>query len=429
MEGWSGRGGHVLACKSYREGYIALPEPVVLPVASEDVDASALDTHGVNAPTPTDQRIRRAHDGEYTRWWETSEGRIARSVAYREEPGEDETRVEEKYRRWRLVQRLSDRASVRMCGRVPIERDCGAVIDGAGVHEVRTCGSPWECPHCSVSLAKKRQHLALRIATGAVAAGYRAVLFLGTMRHEHGNDLRGDTNTILTAWRTLTSSKLGKRWMERHGLVAAIRGLEVTHGDNGWHPHVHAVFYTCHTINIRQLSLEAREIWETITGRIDTRAWGFEFPRNLEHAAEYAAKAGSSGVGYARESQSGQRWSSVWRWLDSGAIRDFYLWVEYGQGMKNRRGLGFVNRDQLMSWAGDEEVIDEVPDEVEDPVTVSGAWLQWLWNTRALRLLVGSRLARRTLAIHVQQGAPPAPGSEESLELLQMAVEAYYNTG
>lgn len=404
----------------------------------EGVAEDRLDTHGVNAPNaqimPQDDRVTRAFKGEHGTWYNTLEGRIARSASYVEGKTDNETRIEEKYRRWRMVQRLSSRKSVRLCGRVPVNRECGAIVDGNGLHEVMTCGSPWECPHCTVSLAQARQRLALRIATGAAKRGFVPVLFLGTMEHHRGNSLRDDMTTILEGWRAITSTTRGRRWMERHGIVAAIRGAEVTEGNSaGWHPHIHGVFYCSRNVDLDAVSREARALWEEVTGTISLEAWGFEHPRNASHAAEYAAKGGSSGVGYARETQSGQRWSSVWRWLDTASVADMYRWVEYGEAMAGRRAMGMVNRKLLMEWAGPEEDLEpppEVDEEAEsDPIILSSSWLQWAWNTRVIRLLVGSRMARRTLAHCIHTDTPPTYGSGDSVELVVMAVQAYYNTG
>lgn len=130
-------------------------------------------------------------------------------------------------------------------------------VDGAGVAVVAsegapgervvgykglaTCGSVWACPRCSAVIGARR---AQEIRDGLSAwqqSGGAVVLLTLTMRHHHGQALASLWKGLATAWRKLMSHRAWKQFKQAAGVKGVIRGVEVTHGEAGWHVHVHAL--------------------------------------------------------------------------------------------------------------------------------------------------------------------------------------------
>jgi len=106
---------------------------------------------------------------------------------------------------------------------------------------VQTCGSVWECPVCSARIQAGRadeieqavdQHWGLK----------RAIMVTLTVRHGPGDDLEKLRRGLADAWRKMRSGGPWRRIEEAWGIKAYIKALEVTHGPNGWHPHLHVIF-------------------------------------------------------------------------------------------------------------------------------------------------------------------------------------------
>ena len=134
------------------------------------------------------------------------------------------------------------------CGRtirskdgVKVKRGCDGNVFTSGLS---TCGSVWSCPSCSFKIRVKRAlEIALAIVVHLARGG--GVLFMTfTMSHERGEEL-GDVWDILTdGWSYMTSGEQWQAIKERFGVVGWIKSTEVTHGRNGWHPHLHVLVFT-----------------------------------------------------------------------------------------------------------------------------------------------------------------------------------------
>lgn len=64
-----------------------------------------------------------------------------------------------------------------------------------------------------------------------------------TLPHDEGDALKPLRRAVAKAWTACTRGAPWKRWRERLEMVGTVRALEVTHGRNGWHPHLHVAIY------------------------------------------------------------------------------------------------------------------------------------------------------------------------------------------
>jgi hypothetical protein len=143
-----------------------------------------------------------------------------------------------------------DQARVCWCHRAIRNRSENAYLyrrdDGAGARltGVVRCGSVWDCPVCCALVAEQRRReleLALR---NHVAGGGLAYLLTVTFPHYLDDDLAELMPRFARALASWKNSKTYKRIAAGAGRIGSVRSLEVTHGDNGWHPHVHELMFT-----------------------------------------------------------------------------------------------------------------------------------------------------------------------------------------
>lgn len=157
---------------------------------------------------------------------------------------------------------------VRNCGRARASNSAGVTVkraaDGSvGLGGLQHCASVWACPVCSSTIAARRQgEIAQALGNWQTKHGGRVVFGTFTMRHHKGQSLKSLWAALSKAWGNVTSgrgwvedaldfgtvtlerrvSKKGKVSTRAKGKLRFIRVIEVTHGENGWHVHVHALF-------------------------------------------------------------------------------------------------------------------------------------------------------------------------------------------
>lgn len=132
---------------------------------------------------------------------------------------------------------------------------CGvAVGDGTRLHHVEVrlsgngasfaglvrCGSIWACPVCGGALRAAKAAEVEKLV--AWHGSDRAALGSFTVKHALGNDLKETARGMARAWSRVINGTPWKKYAARWGIEGMVRALEVTHGEHGWHPHLHVVF-------------------------------------------------------------------------------------------------------------------------------------------------------------------------------------------
>lgn len=142
--------------------------------------------------------------------------------------------------------------SGRKCGRVTIlpkdhphhgyvQVRAGSAETPAGFGGLATCGSVWACPVCAAKIAAKRVADMEALAAWAHSEGHALAMITLTVRHHGGHGLGEVWDAVRAGWHAVTS---GRAWIsdqEMFGVRGWVRAVEVTHGDHGWHVHVHAL--------------------------------------------------------------------------------------------------------------------------------------------------------------------------------------------
>ena len=149
--------------------------------------------------------------------------------------------------RWEARGALWDLSSldrVRGCGRYAITADGSVQVRSngraVGYAGLASCGSIWSCPVCNAKVQAVRRlevgtALAWSLADGGAAFGAY------TLRHHAGSSLDATWRGLTKCWQAVSRDKTVRTLRSSLGLRGTIRAAEVTHGVNGWHPHLHPV--------------------------------------------------------------------------------------------------------------------------------------------------------------------------------------------
>ena len=165
----------------------------------------------------------------------------------------------------------------------------------AKYRNVIRCASVWHCPVCANNVTAHR-----RDELQTVIAAFREItiptMISFTVRHARKDSLLDTMTTVLEAWRDMTSRRAWANMKESGQLRGYVRSLEITWGQaNGWHPHIHCLFFFALGTNIAEEYNNIRHWWEHNVSRAggDT-VWEYATSMSTtdESVAGYMAKWG-----------------------------------------------------------------------------------------------------------------------------------------
>lgn len=121
--------------------------------------------------------------------------------------------------------------------------------DNARLSGLMTCGSVWACPVCAAKVTEqRRKDLQEAINTWSKMGG-KVLLLTLTFPHELDMPLGELLEKFGHALKKFKNSRAYKNTFgtaKNPGLydrAGSVRSLEVTHGNNGWHPHTHDLVF------------------------------------------------------------------------------------------------------------------------------------------------------------------------------------------
>ena len=214
------------------------------------------------------------------------------------------------------------------------------------------------------------------------AKGGAVMLLTLTLRHRRGDDLAAMLGYLADSWRAVTAHKGWKTRTRALGYVGYIKALEVTVGDNGWHPHLHFLLLT------ERLPDDEERVdlvdWLAQQWAMEVSKRGGRMPSKERGVDLRVAEGGTVVAKYVAKVQEkdGSRWSvaaevsrgdvkegrqgsrTPFELLDSpnGHTADRELWLQYVKATKGRNAI--VWSRGLKSALGvnektDEEILDD----------------------------------------------------------------------
>lgn len=286
-----------------------------------------------------------------------------------------------------------------------------------------SCGKPG-CPVCSPKIQeRRRQEIAsafdwtyTRHQTGTAK---KVIMVTLTFPHTAFDALQDLLDKQRGALTRLRKGKIWDKFKKQVGFDGLIRTLEVTHGQNGWHPHVHEAWIVDQTADASDIRKKVTDRWLKMCQKEglvpENRVADF-----LEHAVDVADNCRASDYfakmdntvswGMDRElakasSKKGKKSGrSPFQILDDasgGCKKSADLYLEYVRGMKGKAQVFWS--PGLKSRVGQEDKSDEeVANEQVDNAAILGLLTAGDWD------VVLAHKARPYILQLAEQGGWPA---------------------
>jgi hypothetical protein len=128
------------------------------------------------------------------------------------------------------------------------------------------CANVWACPVCSAKISERRRSEIEQAVSLVLNSGGGVYHMLLTIPHTRKDTPLGLVADLLKSYERLCSGKYRLSALVP-GYTGFVRALEVTHGANGWHPHLHVLVFTKDALTDHQVDLMRHVLW----GKWDAR--------------------------------------------------------------------------------------------------------------------------------------------------------------
>lgn len=213
---------------------------------------------------------------------------------------------------------------------------------------VETCGSVWSCPVCAARVAEARRDDVQQVIEAHQGMGGEVYMATFTMRHNRFQRAADLLETVRGTWRKMQQGRAWSDLKVRSGVIGTVRALEVTHGQNGWHPHLHVLICT-RPLRPQEAEALGKSLWQrwaVVIGDADLvseDAFRFDLCETPADAGAYVAKWGAASElvkGHSKLGRSGGM--SPWQLLREaahGSREAGALFREYAKAFKGARQL------------------------------------------------------------------------------------------
>lgn len=197
------------------------------------------------------------------------------------------------------------RAPIQGQGLADIELCMGQTHKKAFYQGLLACGGVWTCPVCSAKISERRRTELQEAMKAAESLDMRVHFVTLTVPHGIGDDLQDLLDKLSDALKRLSHGKysiknqlkavyagIGEASPEIHGYI---RALEVTHGQNGYHPHFHILVFTDKRLDSSILRYVYAKAWKRaclLSGLPEPAEQHGVTVQDGSKAAKYASKWG-----------------------------------------------------------------------------------------------------------------------------------------
>jgi hypothetical protein len=244
---------------------------------------------------------------------------------------------------------------------------------------LQTCKSVWSCPVCSLKITQERAKQIRDIAKNAQDEGLNLVFATFTIPHTAFQKCRQLNRAVTNGFRKMLATRRYQYLKRLFNIVGYVKSLEITHGKNGWHPHLHVLFFF-EGIDSHEAALEgANEIfleWQKVIKRLgfgNCSKDAFE-AKNVfdgEELSEYISKWDLS-----KEMSEGHtKKTSITpfvlfkKYMETGCEDSLRLFLEFSEAFHGARQLTFSKglKDRFLSIEDktDEEICEDETGEIK----------------------------------------------------------------
>lgn len=312
-----------------------------------------------------------------------------------------------RYRAVEVLRTASVRPGARFCMRA-LDRNVmvsGTADGSAHLKGVKRCASSWACPTCSASIAETR---AANIDTACaewIKRGGTVMFITATLRHTRADDLSDVLALVQKSWSRTFRFKHRPQW---YG--GQCRAIEVTHGRNGWHPHIHAAIFVNPGFDGLGVLTSMRHDWghsvshhggSTATAHPHSPGWNVKATFDTSGLSDYLCKV-SGGWGIGLEIASAYRKSGhkagrthmqlLRSAVVNGDMDDMRLYNVYERATAGRQSIVWTPglcKELTGEELSDEQAVNVEPSSVVTVLLVvpAKAWRKLLTSGRAADLL------------------------------------------
>lgn len=240
------------------------------------------------------------------------------------------------------------------------------------------CGSVWSCPICTAKIQERRRVEIAKAMDKAYREGMKCVMITLTFPHLAFDKLQTLVNKQSEAHKRLRAGNPWVRIKESAGHLGFIRSLELTDGENGWHPHTHEIWIVSKSCDVRDLKEKILARWESSCARAGLldlndqnkvaafRKHSVDIKDNASNSDYLAKMDDSRNWGADREIAKASTKKGKSKGLhpfqllikyEEGNERAGQRFLEYSRVMKGKRQL--IWSKGLKEWAGVDELTDE----------------------------------------------------------------------
>ena len=241
---------------------------------------------------------------------------------------------------------------------------------------LQVCASVWACPVCAAKISERRRAELVTAVALAKSMGMLVKLLTLTVPHGLGDDLATLLVQIRNAWRRTTTGRAGKDFRKLLGIKGTIRALEVTHGQNGFHPHLHVLLFVEQDATNGCVQGLFTPIWQDACTKAGlprpSEAHGCRVDDGSK-AAAYASKWGLESEmtkSHTKQGRNGSRtpWDFLRAFLErsEGWEQSVHLFRTYAAAFKGQRQLYWSNGLRALLALGEEATDEEVAAVQED---------------------------------------------------------------
>lgn len=266
---------------------------------------------------------------------------------------------------------------INNCLKKRISKDKGVSVKYSKVTKracygnLQLCGSVWNCPVCAAKISEKRRtELKKGIAQHRKNGGYVYLLTL-TNSHHFGDNLKQLMAGQKKALKYLWSDRKPKEHFAELGKVGHITANEVTHGKNGWHPHMHILLFFDNAVDIKELQMFIARYWKHCCSKAKLKEPSLEHGCDItdgKFADRYVSKWGleeEMTKGHIKKGREGGNTPfDLLRLSESGCERSGRLFKEYAAAYKRKSQLFWSKGLKKLLLV--EEVTDQQAAESED---------------------------------------------------------------
>lgn len=215
---------------------------------------------------------------------------------------------------------------------------------------VQRCGSVWICPVCAKQITEgRRAELATGIERWKKEHGGSVQLLTLTFSHHLGERLSGLLGGLQKATKAFWETTKVQNLMKSAGVKYKIKSLEVTYGENGWHPHHHFLLLGGAGMDLSAVRDELATLWIKACQRAGLKSPNMRHGldvRNGDYANKYVAKWGldyEMTKGHTKKAKHGFTPFDILRLAHQGGMigerSAQSLWQEWGVAIKGQRQL------------------------------------------------------------------------------------------